>query len=332
MNFQTETGKKSSAKETHMAQSRGGGGSGWTAFGFLLFLVLAGLGMILYYWEDVTKHMSQPLLDEERARCEAKLASLRHKIPEPPKPTIEQQPSEAARRWTELTGSYPQWPQDLLEPASCTEVEEDFRALCQEFDRRPYLQDRLPAGGSFGLFSELARQLSSHLPVASGEMRLPGAVAANVFHLFRVVGKEPLEILQRIMTQEQALAEPAALVIYRYLAAQERCWKQSPILPRPALEDYSAFFLNTLGGQGYLRRRPPKISALAGFYSLVIMEKAALEGRNPHGLDLRPHIAFFRDLIRTQELLFKDRYLETLSNMEARWKNLSKPESEMRSP
>lgn len=331
MKFQARTDEYSPAKNSPKAEPPGRGG-GWTAFGFLLFLVLAALGMSLYYWDDVARRLSQPLLDEERARCEARLSALPHKLPEPPQPTAVERPLEALKRWTELTGSYPQWPQDLLEPPSCTEVEEDFRALCQELDRRPYLQERWPAGGSFSLFSGIARQLSAHPPVASGEMRLPGAVVANVFHLFRVVGKEPLELLQRIMAQEQALAEPAALVIYRYLAAQERCWKEKPIATAAALEEYAAFFLNTLGGQGYLRRRPPKLSALAGFYCLVILERAALAGSNPHGLDLRPHIAFFRELIKSQELLFKDRYLDTLSNMEARWKNLSKPESETGSP
>jgi len=331
MNFQAETGKEPPASTSTRAESNLRGG-GWKAFGFLLLLVLAALGLILYFWEDIGRRISQPLLDEERARCEARLASLRHKVPEPPQPAVGERPSEAARRWTELTGSYPQWPGDLLETANCTEVEEDFKALCHELDRRTYLQGRLPAGGSFSLFSGIARQLSAQPPLASGEMRFPEAVVANVFHLFRVVGKEPLELFQQIMAREQALIEPAAIVTHKYLMAQERCWKENAIAPRAALEEYAAFFLNTLGGQGYLRRRPPKVAALAGFYSLVILDGAVLEGRNPHGLDLRTHIAFYRDLIRSQEFLFKDRYLETLSNMEARWKDFSKPESEMRRP
>lgn len=331
MNTQAKTDKESPSKDLQETRSPARGG-GWTAFGFLLLLVVAALGMILYYWEDISRRISQPLLDQERTRCQERLASLRHKVPEPPQQALGERPSEAVKRWTELTGSYPQWPQDLLEPSSCTELEQDFKAFCQELDRKPYLQGRLPAGGSFSLFMGLARKLSAHPPVASGEMRLPGAVAANVFHLFRVLGKEPLELLNLIMAQERTLAEPAAIVIYRYLAAQEKCWRENPVIPRSSLEEYAAFFLNTLGGQGYLRRRTPRLSALAGFYSLVILEGASLARRNPHGLDLRPHIAFYRELIRTQELLFKDRYLETLSNMEARWKNLSKLEPEMKSP
>lgn len=331
MNLGLEKGEEPIASTSHRAKTSAKGG-GWTAFGLLLLLVLAALGLILYFWEDIGRRISQPLLDEERARCEARLASLRHKVPEPPQSPVGERPSEAARLWTELTGSYPQWPEDLLEPANCTEVEEDFKALCQELDRRTYLQGRLPAGGSFSLFSKIARQLSGHPPVASGEMRVPEAVVANVFHLFRVVGKEPLELILDIMAREQALLEPAAIVIYRYLVAQERCWKENAIATRTALEEYAAFFLNTLGGQGYLRRRPPKVSALAGFYSLVILDGAVLGGRNPHGLDLRSHIVFYRELIRSQEFLFKDRYLETLSNMEAHWKDFSKPGSEMRRP
>lgn len=324
-------GKDSPPSSMRRADTRGTA-RGWTAFGFLLFLILAALAMILYYWEEIARRISQPLLEEERAKCEAKLASLHRKLPEPPRPAAVEGPSEALRRWTELTGSSPQWPQDLLRPASCTEAEEDFRFFCQELDRRPYLQDRLPPGGSFNLFTSLARQLSAHPPVASGELRLPEAIVGNVFHLFRVAGKEPLGLLKSIMLQEQALAEPAAIVIYRYLVAQDRCWKENSISPRLALEDYAAFFLNTLGGQGYLRRLPPRLSGLAGFYALVILDEAVLAGRNPHGIDLRNHLAFYKGLIGSQEFIFKDRYLETLSNIEARWKDLSKPEPEKKGP
>ncbi len=326
MNPQASPIKESSAEAPFKSKSTWGGG-GWTAFCLLLLLVLVGLGLILYLWEDIGRRMSQPFLEEERARCEARLASMQRKIPHPAQPATAGSPPEEVRRWTELTGSFPQWPEDLLEPGSCTEVEEDFRALCQELDRKPYLQGRLPTGGSYTFFSGIARRLSARPPVASGEMRLPEAVVANVFHLFRVVGREPLGILNRILAQEQSLAEPAAIVVYRWLAAQEKCWKENSVAPNSALEDYAAFFLNTLGGQGYLRRRPPKLAALAGFYSLVILEKAISSGRNPHGLDLRPHIVFYRELIRSQELVFKERYLETLSKMETRWKDFSHIES-----
>ncbi len=332
MNTQARLEKNSPAEAPQRARIRGKGG-GWVAFALLLLLILAALGLILYHWEDISLRISQPLLDEERAKCQARLSALSHKIPEPPPhPSALEQPSETMRRWTELTGAPPQWPQDLLEPGSCTEVEQDFRALCEELDRKPYLQGRLPAGGSMELFSGIARQLSANLPVASGEMRLPGAVVANVFHLFRVVGRDRLEVLKRILLQEQALSEPAAIVIYRWLAAQEKCWRENSVASSSSLEEYAAFFLNTLGGQGYLRRRPPKLAALTGFYSLVVLEGAALAGRNPHGLDLGPHIAFFRELIKSQELVFKDRYLEILSNMEVRWKDLSKTSSETRRP
>jgi len=305
-------------------------GSGWKAFWILLILVLAGLAAILYQWDEISRHISQPLLEEERARCEARLASLRHPIPKPPQPLAGEMPPEAARRWAELTGSYPQWPQDLLEPRSCAEVEEDFKALCQELDRKPYLQGRLPDGGTLALLARTARELSAHPPVASGEMRRPEAVVANAFHLFRLLGKERLGVLTQIMNQEQLLAEPAAMVIYRWLAAQERCWRDNPVASRSALEDYAAFFLNSLGGQGYLRRRSPAVAALTSFYSLVILEGAAREGRNPHGVDLRPHISFCRELLKSQNLVFKDRYLEILSGIEARWRDLSKAGSESR--
>lgn len=309
-----------------------GKSDGWKAFYILLLLVLAALALVVWQWEEIATRICQPLLDEERARCEAKVAALRHPIPEPPKPLAGEPPPEAARRWAEVTGSYPQWPEDLLAPRSCAEVEEDLRAICQELDRRPYLQGRLPEGGSFALVSRIAQELSANPPVGSGEMRQPGAVVANAFHLFRVLGRDRLRLLLEIISQEQALSEPMAMALYRWLAAQERCWKDTTGIRPSALNDYAAFLLNTLGGQGYLRRRSPRVAALATFYSLVILDSAAQAGSNPHGVDLRAHIAFCRELLNAQELVFRDRYLDILDAMETRWKGLSGPASPPKGP
>lgn len=292
---------------------------GWRAFWILLLLVTAALGLALWQWEEMASRLCQPLLDAERARCQATASAQRHRLPEPPKPLVGKPPPEAVKRWAEITGSYPQWPEDLVAPRSCTEVEEDLKAICQELDRRPYLQGRLPQGGSSALLAQVFQELSANPPVASGEMRRPEAVVANAFHLFRVMGRERMGLLLEILSQEQALLEPMAMALYRWLATRAYCSKDPTRIRASAINDYAAFLLNTLGGQGYLRRRPPRVAALATFYALVIMDSAAQAGNNPYGLDLISHIAFCKELLRSQELVFKDRYLEVLTNMEARW-------------
>jgi hypothetical protein len=142
---------------------------------------------------------------------------------------------------------------------------------------------------------------------------------ANAFHLFRALGKERLLLLREILTQEQALAEPIAMALYRWFMVQEPCWKESSRITFRGLYDYAAYVLNTMGGQGYVRRRSTGVSALASFYALLIVDQAAQRGINPHGVDIRPQISLCREILKTQDLVFKDRYLETLQAMESRW-------------
>lgn len=306
-----------------MEEERRTGSRGWKAFWVLMFLVLVALALVIWCWEDITQRMCGPLVEEQEAICASKIASLRHPMPPPPPVFPPELPREEARRWTELTGTYPKWPEDLLSPRSCTEIEEDLKAVCSEMDRRPYLQGRLPSGGTFTVLREVVRALHARTPVASGEMQRPEAVVANVFHLFRVMGGQRLSLIKEIMESEAMISEPLALTIYRWLIAQERCWKDTQAISRAALEDYAAFLLNTFGGQGYLRRRPPKVAALASFYAVITLDEASRRGSNPHGVDLRPHIRFCKELVASQDLLFRDRYLEILNELEQRWKAVS---------
>jgi hypothetical protein len=169
------------------------------------------------------------------------------------------------------------------------------------------------------LLNQVGGALAAVLPVPSGETRQPQALLANAFHLFRAMGKERIDILREILNREESLCEPLAMVLYRWLAAQERCWKETSPIRSSILSDYAAYLLNTLGGQGYIRRRSPRMAALVTFYALITLDESMQKGMNPHGVDLRSHIALCRELLKTQELVFKDRYLEVLYRLEARW-------------
>lgn len=306
-----------------MAERIEKGSSGWKAFWSLMILVLIALGLIIWQWEEIAIRLCQPLLDEKDASCRERIASLRHPLPaQPPQLSQQEIASEEVRRWAELTGSYPQWPEDLLAPRDCAEVEEDLKAICSELDRRPYLAGHLPEGGSFEMLKTALRDLSSVVPVASGEMRRPDAVVANVFHFYRVLGSNRIALINQIMANEEAISEPMAMAFYRWVVSQERCNPKGAIFPRGALLDYAAFLVNTMGGQGYLRRRSPKIASLAAFYALVALDDAAKGGSNPHGVDLRPHISFCKSLLSRQRLVFRDRYLQILEEMEERWKGV----------
>ena len=73
-----------------------------------------------------------------------------------------------------------------------------------------------------------------------------------------------------------------------------------------------------MGGQAYLRRRSPRVEALASFYALLIIDQAERAGNNPLGFDVLPEIGRTRELIDAQQFVFGEQYLELLDDIEHR--------------
>jgi hypothetical protein len=187
---------------------------------------------------------------------------------------------------------------------------------------RPYLEGRIAGDEAFELLVKITESLADRPPVASGELLRFESALANVFHFFRVMGRKRLELLREIMSQETDMVEPMALAMYSWIITRESCEDTSLKIRFNKLYDYSAYFLNTIGGQGYLSRRSPKIAGLVMFYALVILDQAMDQGINPHGVDPRPHIGRCRELLNRPDLIFQDKYMEILQEMEARWSSL----------
>jgi hypothetical protein len=244
--------------------------------------------------------------------------------PAPPPADAAEEPAEpeneSARRWTELIGSPPTWPEDLSAPASCEEVENDLVRVCRAVDAALEREQEPVPGGFCALLSQTATALAARQPRTSAELRSYPTILANTFHLFRVLGAQRMGHLRRAAAVDTDLAEPAALALYRWLASRPKCARSGDTpLRREALYAYAAFLFRTLGGQAYLRRRSPRVEALTGFYGLLILDAAIDQGYNPEGVDPRPELSRTRALIELQPLVFRDRYLEILGRMESRW-------------
>lgn len=286
----------------------------WTLL-FLLILCLLGL-----WWkrEEILPLLCQAMIEERLADCRRQLEGLRsgpaRRGEEMPTP----KPSDAQRQWTEVTGATPRWPEDLSSPQDCEAVQEDLLAICWVLDSRAYVRARGPAGGSFALLEKAVEDLASHPPVASGESLTSETVLANAFHLFRNLGSSRMDLMRDILSREEGLAEPGSMALYRWLVTREQCAGERVLITSRVLYDYAAYLLNTLGGQGYLRRRSPKLAGLSMFYALLILDQGIQKGIDPYGVDIRPHIIICRGLIGSQELVFRDQYLSALQEMEKR--------------
>jgi hypothetical protein len=214
--------------------------------------------------------------------------------------------ARAERRWEALTGQPPVWPEDLTNPQNCEEVEADLARICSLLDQRDYVREVAPAAGACGLLRTVAEELAARPPDISS------------------IGRERLDLLRRIQWEEQELAEPAAMALYRWAVSREGCARSGTTTLRPEpLYDYAGFFFTTMGGQAYLRRRAPRIEALASLYALLIVDRAQQSGLNPAGVDPRPEIQRVRALIEAESLVFREHYLIMLDQMADRWKERS---------
>jgi hypothetical protein len=279
----------------------------------LLPVIVLAVAVLLYLgWKYALRPRPAPLATTEVA-TEAPLPDL------PPGSAF----APLEREWVEITGSPPEWPDDFDRPTDCSATLDALRGLADRIDAGDYARRSGVSAGTFELFLNVAEALDRRPPTVGMRLDDGGAMRANVVHFLVALGPERLKRLVKLSRSESRMAEPLALSAYQWLRAGERC----PEGMRPPAEnvqyDYAAFLLQTIGGQAYLRRRPPRIEALTSFYALLIADHAVQQKHNPHGVDLRPEIRRCRALMEGLPLVFRSHYLRTLDDLEARWAKLS---------
>jgi len=226
----------------------------------------------------------------------------------------------AEQRWTELLGRPPAWPDDVASTTDCESAEADLLRVCADLDSRDSIAAAGVPGGVCGLLREVADELVARPPVLTSELKSYQAIVSNVYHLFRVLGRERIALLRQIVGEDPQLAEPAAMAIHRWLSSRERCTRSGRTAIRlPALYDYAGFLFETMGGQALLRRRTPDTEALVSFYALLILDRADRQGHNPHGVDPRQEIERTRALLAKGPWVLGERYDSMLEEMATRW-------------
>lgn len=227
--------------------------------------------------------------------------------------------TDLEQRWTAVTGEPPVWPEDLLSPSDCRQVVQELKSLAGRLDRREYVAKWELPDGAYGLLTGSALDLADNRPQVTGELVRLDTVLANVSHVYLVLGRQRLERILRLIREEPDTVEPMAMALFRWLRVRDRCGDPADRGPGvQAQYEYAAFALNSLGGQAYLRRRPARIEALAGFYALLVLDRSIAEGYNPYGLDPAREVRRYRQMLSGQDLLFVRRYEDQLDDLETR--------------
>ncbi|MCK9275320.1 MAG: hypothetical protein M0P57_09530 [Syntrophales bacterium] len=198
-------------------------------------------------------------------------------------------------------------------------ISEQVKRFCRYLDEQDYIENYRFADGTYIRGLEIVERLSERRPVISGETENMATLTANIYHLYRAIGRKNIELILDVFLYERNEVEEAMDLIYRWLLLDMEQSNPATGISIEAFYEYGAFFLATLGGKSYLARRNSKTRILTTYYSILIVDKAESLRRNKYGINIRPHIQMLVDDIKNyRNLKFADWYLKTLGEISSR--------------
>jgi len=285
----------------------------------LALLVLAVAGSAVYFY--VTRERdeaAQQALEMEKARWEAEKEGLKNQIDSlEDEIALHKEGIVSEERLEEVFGKDAGDVAAASEERSCPEMQREMRDFFSYLDQRPYVQEAHLEKGAAGRYEQIVNALSRNPPLVLEEMKDHYSLVRNVAHFYRVLGKQNLFLIRKILAEESEVVEPVGALFYDWIAAADRCKGDTLCGPPPNVTyEYAAFFLNTLAGKSYLLRRDSKVRILTTYYAILTLDQANRETRNRYGIDIRPFIDHAIQDIRSQQgLIFKKRYLDTLEGL-----------------
>lgn len=210
-------------------------------------------------------------------------------------------------------------------PSNTLTEEERFRLAEKELteflayvEKTSYFLHLNPEKSALQWWRETLGRLTANPPVPAGEGIDARYMSANLHYFFRVLQRADLRLVRAFLQNEESSMEAHLDMLYRWLTLCRKC--PSSISPRPpeaVLYHYAGFFLNTLGGRGYLFRRAPEVRILVSYYALLILFEADRKGLNSYGVDVFPLVdPIAREMARYPELQFSQEYLSRLKEIQ----------------
>jgi hypothetical protein len=199
---------------------------------------------------------------------------------------------------------------------------EEINTFYTHLDQQTYMQNFGLKESSKMHFSKLLQKLVDNPPVVIRETDDLFTLLQNTAHFFRIIGKENINILKGILSNEQNSFEKILEIFYALTYQPEYLKKEYSLsIPPDALTDYAAFFLNTMGGRLYLFRRDSTSRMVVSYYAIITIDRANLAGNGGHGIDIRPAILSLIEEIENggRRLQLREQYLDTLYDLQEKY-------------
>ncbi|MCJ8502311.1 hypothetical protein [Desulfatitalea alkaliphila] len=279
----------------------------------LILFAVVGFGLLGYHWiGHWHTNAVEQAVNDEKALCRQRLEQLQDRIDAL---TARMDTGPPVDDLSEVFG--PHLPTDTTRPeqVDCNRITTQVAAFFNYLDGKGYVTEAGLEMRAETFFDETLERLAATTPTNVGELNNLYGLLRNVTHLYRVLGKDRLLLIKQILDEEGAVLEPAMAVIFSWLTV---CAEGRPVDGEPPrlqpLYEYAAYFLNTMGGRGYLLRRDSKMRMLINYYALLTLDMANEHRRNAYGVDIRPHLDYlFYDINNQRGLMYRERYLAQLA-------------------
>lgn len=180
----------------------------------------------------------------------------------------------------------------------CFQLESNVLDFFRYLDGKQYVQNLEPDIDTYSRFKTILKKLAENAPIPAGEGRDSAIIIHNIYHFYRILDRQDIGLLRRIIRNEKETIELTLHMFYQWLVSGDRCPSNSGL--RPSMElvyRYAGFFINTTGGRAYLFRRSTDLRLLMSYYCLLLVNKADRIGRNNYGIDIFPYISQIREEI-----------------------------------
>lgn len=288
----------------------------------LVFAVM-GIGLFGYYWfHQWHSSTMQEHLNKEKEKHLSRIAELEaeiKKLTEEAGAAHQSMPSKSELE--NVFGETKAMPPMAPETVDCDQITRQVVAFFQYLDSKAYLIWPGMDMRAEELFDSVSKQLAASPPINVGEMENISSLVRNVTHLYRILGRKRIDLIKEILKSESAVLEPAMAVIFSWMTACGNAPSSGLNYPSlKSLYQYACYFLNTLGGRGYLLRRETKLRMLINYYALLTVDMANDAKINSYGIDIRPHLDYlFYDINNQKGLMYRQRYLSLLSALQTKY-------------
>jgi hypothetical protein len=201
------------------------------------------------------------------------------------------------------------------------ELERQILSFFAYLDEQPYIQSYQFEGGSYLQYQIALKNLSSKLPIITGEMESLYNMVRNVAHFYRAMGKKRVFATRQVLQNESEIIESVMKTFYQWFTMESGGPAALEGRPSPkVMYEYAGYILNTLGGRSYLLRRSPKVRALTGFYCVLALDRANELELNTKGIDIRPYIKSSLMEVENQiGLIHQKEYITKLSELNMKY-------------